>query len=80
MTALTMAQQASLTAGAAMWRSVAIPEAGIPSLHMSDGPVGVAHWRVGDRDVARPCAYATELVVSGIQQGRTRGRCGRGSS
>lgn len=60
MTALTMAQQASLTAGAAMWRSVAIPEAGIPSLHMSDGPMGIASGRVDERDVARlsPCAMA----------------------
>ncbi|WP_343528828.1 glycoside hydrolase family 3 C-terminal domain-containing protein [Sphingomonas sp.] len=64
MTALTLAQQASLTAGAAMWRSVAIPEAGIPSLHMSDGPMGIASGKVDERDVARLSPCATSLGAS----------------
>ncbi|KQM66246.1 MULTISPECIES: glycoside hydrolase family 3 protein [unclassified Sphingomonas] len=60
MTALTIAEQASLTAGASMWRTVAIPGADIPSLHLSDGPMGIASGRVDERDVARlsPCATA----------------------
>ncbi len=60
MSALTLNEAASLTAGAAMWRTVAIPHAGIPSLHMSDGPMGIASGRVDERDVARlsPCATA----------------------
>ena len=57
---LTLEQAASLTAGAAMWSSVAIPEAGIPAFTMSDGPMGIASGRVDERDVARlsPCATA----------------------
>ena len=60
MTALTLDQAASLTAGAAMWSSVAIPEAGIPAFTMSDGPMGIASGKVDERDVARlsPCATA----------------------
>ncbi|SUJ10297.1 Uncharacterised protein [Sphingomonas paucimobilis] len=59
MTALTLAQQASLTAGAAMWRSVAIPEVGIPSLHMSDGPMGIA--AVGSTNAtSRACRLAQQ--------------------
>jgi len=43
---------ASLTAGASMWSTAAIPHAGIPSLAMADGPMGVAGPRVDERDVA----------------------------
>lgn len=55
---LTLEQAASLTAGAAMWSSVAIREAGVPAFTMSDGPMGIASGRVDERDVARltPCA------------------------
>ncbi len=57
---LTLNQAASLTAGAAMWSSVAIPEAGIPAFTMSDGPMGIASGKVDERDIARlsPCATA----------------------
>jgi len=57
---LTIEQAASLTAGAAMWQSVAIPEAGIPAFTMSDGPMGIASGKVDERDIARltPCAAA----------------------
>lgn len=60
MTDLTLDQAASLTAGAAMWSSVAIPQAGIPSFTMSDGPMGIASGKVDERDIARlsPCATA----------------------
>ena len=57
---LSLDQAASLTAGAAMWASVAIPEAGIPAFTMSDGPMGIASGKVDERDIARlsPCATA----------------------
>ncbi len=60
MSELTLDQAASLTAGAAMWASVAIPEAGIPAFTMSDGPMGIASGKVDERDIARlsPCATA----------------------
>jgi beta-glucosidase len=56
----TPEEQASLTAGAAMWRSVAVPEAGIPACTMADGPMGVASGRVDERDVSilTPCPTA----------------------
>ena len=57
---LSVEQAASLTAGAAMWQSVAIPAAGIASFTMSDGPMGIASGLVDERDTARltPCATA----------------------
>lgn len=60
MSKLTLEEAASLTAGAAMWRTVAIPDADVPALHLSDGPMGIASGRVDERDVARlsPCATA----------------------
>ena len=60
MTMLSLDQAALLTAGAAMWATPAVPEAGIPSFTMSDGPMGIASGKVDERDVARlsPCATA----------------------
>ena len=60
MTELTLDQAALLTAGAAMWATPTIPEAGIPSFTMSDGPMGIASGKVDERDIARlsPCATA----------------------
>jgi beta-glucosidase len=57
---LTREDQARLTAGASMWTTAAVPEAGIPSLTLSDGPMGIASGRVDERDVAllTPCAAA----------------------
>jgi beta-glucosidase len=49
---LSMAEMAALTAGATMWTTPAIPEAGIPSLSMADGPMGVAGARVDERDIS----------------------------
>jgi beta-glucosidase len=51
-TTLTLDEMASLTAGASMWSTAAIPHAGIPSLAMADGPMGVAGPRVDERDVS----------------------------
>ena len=60
MTDLSLEDAASLTAGAAMWSSIAIPAASIPSFTMSDGPMGIASGKVDERDIARlsPCATA----------------------
>lgn len=57
---LTLDEQSAMTAGAAMWASVAVPEAGVPAFTMSDGPMGIASGRVDERDVAllSPCATA----------------------
>jgi beta-glucosidase len=49
---LAVEQQASLTAGATMWTTVAIPDSGIPSVRMADGPMGIAGARVDERDVS----------------------------
>lgn len=49
---LSVAEMASLTAGATMWTTQAIPDAGIPSLSMADGPMGVAGARVDERDIS----------------------------
>jgi len=56
----TPEEQAALTAGAAMWRTVSVPEANIPACTMADGPMGVASGRVDERDVSRltPCPTA----------------------
>jgi beta-glucosidase len=49
---LSMAEMAMLTAGATMWTTPAVPGAGIPSLTMADGPMGVAGPRVDERDIS----------------------------
>jgi beta-glucosidase len=56
----TLDEQAALTAGAAMWATVAVPDAGIPTCTMADGPMGVASGRVDERDVSilTPCPTA----------------------
>lgn len=53
-------ERCALTAGAAMWQSVAVPEAGIPAFTMADGPMGVASGNVDERDVSllTPCPTA----------------------
>ncbi len=53
-------EEAALTAGGSMWTTAALPAAGIPSIRMSDGPMGIASGKVDERDVARltPCAMA----------------------
>ncbi|GFE74602.1 glycoside hydrolase family 3 protein [Novosphingobium sp. TCA1] len=58
MTDITLSQASALTAGGAMWSSVALPEADIPAFTMSDGPLGIASGRVDERDIAllSPCA------------------------
>jgi beta-glucosidase len=49
---LSLAEMAMLTAGATMWTTAAVPEAGIASLSMADGPMGVAGPRVDERDIS----------------------------
>lgn len=57
---LSITDQARLTAGASMWATAAVPSADIPSITLSDGPMGIASGRVDERDVAllSPCAMA----------------------
>lgn len=58
MSDITLPQSCGLTAGGAMWSSLAVPEAGIPSFTMSDGPLGIASGKVDERDIAllSPCS------------------------
>lgn len=58
--ALSSDEAAALTAGAAMWRSVEVAEAGVPSFTMSDGPMGIASGNVDERDISllSPCPTA----------------------
>ena len=57
---LTIEQQLAMTAGAAMWSTLGYDAAGIPSLSMADGPMGIASGRVDERDIAllTPCPTA----------------------
>jgi beta-glucosidase len=54
---LTLEEKAALTAGQDMWTSAEMPRIGLNSIHMSDGPMGIASGRVDERDVAvlTPC-------------------------
>lgn len=45
-------EMATLTAGASMWSTAAMPDAGIPALAMADGPMGVAGPRIDERDIS----------------------------
>jgi len=56
----TVSEACALTAGAAMWQSMALPEAGIPGFTMADGPMGVASGNIDERDISllTPCPTA----------------------
>jgi beta-glucosidase len=60
----TLDEQAALTAGASMWATVAVPDAGIPKCTMADGPMGVASGRVDERDVSILTPCPTSLGAS----------------
>ncbi|UVO53111.1 glycoside hydrolase family 3 C-terminal domain-containing protein [Sphingomonas sp. SUN039] len=57
---LTFDEACALTAGAAMWRSVEIPDAGVPAFTMADGPMGVTSGNIDEREVSllTPCPTA----------------------
>src|SRR4051812_5378100 len=57
---LDLDAKARLLAGQNMWTLPALPEIGLPSLVMSDGPIGVrgVHWTAGDPSVALPSPTA----------------------
>ena len=57
---LSLEQRVAMSAGATMWSTVGYADAGIPSLAMADGPMGIASGRVDERDVAllSPCPTA----------------------
>jgi beta-glucosidase len=69
---LSLAEMAMLTAGATMWTTPAVPEAGIPSLTMADGPMGVAGPRIDERDVSlltpAPLALGASWDAALVQQ------------
>lgn len=57
---LTLDQRLAMSAGATMWTTVGYDDAGISSLAMADGPMGIASGRVDERDIAllTPCPTA----------------------
>lgn len=52
--------QAALTSGRDMWSTMSCEAAGIRSIRMADGPMGIASGRVDERDIAllTPCPTA----------------------
>lgn len=68
--AMTLAEKASLLAGADMWRTVAVERLGVPSVQVSDGPNGVRGHddNLGETSVCFPVGVAmgatwnTELI------------------
>ncbi|GHF45310.1 glycosyl hydrolase [Deinococcus metalli] len=59
-----MEEQARLTAGAGIWSTPAIPEAGVPGLSLADGPMGVASQSIDERDVSLLMPCGTALAAS----------------
>jgi len=59
-----LAEACALTAGATMWSSVAVSEAGIPAFTMADGPMGIASGKVDERDVSLLTPCPTSLGAS----------------
>ena len=56
---LSREQKAALTAGADLWRSTAVPEAGIPHLKVTDGPIGArGDLTSGATSTCFPCGAA----------------------
>ncbi len=57
---LSLAEKAVLTAGRDMWSTAAFPQAGVGSMKMADGPMGIASGRVDERDISvlTPCSLA----------------------
>lgn len=85
---LTIQQKAALSAGRDMWSTVALPEAGIPSWRITDGPNGARGTRLGPAALPAlclPCGAAlgatwnTQLIAEvGSALGReTRARGAR---
>ncbi len=53
-------EMARLTSGRDMWSTAPWPEAGVRSIRMADGPMGISSGRVDERDVSvlTPCGHA----------------------
>lgn len=61
---LSLEEQASLSAGGAMWSTLALPAHAIPAATMADGPMGIASGRVDERDVSLLTPCGTSLGAS----------------
>ena len=53
-------QLARLTSGRDMWNTAAWNEAGVRSVRMADGPMGISSGRVDERDISvlTPCGHS----------------------
>ncbi|WP_202947839.1 glycoside hydrolase family 3 protein [Pseudomonas sp. M47T1] len=61
---MSIEQKLDLTAGADMWTTTSIPQAGISPVRFADGPMGVTGGRVDERDISL-------LTPSGVSMGAT---------
>ena len=62
--ALSLSEQAALTAGSDMWHTVGLPAAGIPVLRCSDGPNGVRGLHAGRGPTSAAFPVATALAAT----------------
>ncbi len=76
---LTLDEQVTLLAGADFWHTVAIPRVGIPSMRVSDGPVGArgTEFNGGPESLAVPCGTALAATWDPELVGEIGGLLGR---
>ncbi|BDP43596.1 beta-glucosidase (plasmid) [Deinococcus aetherius] len=60
----TLDEAATLTAGADLWSTPALPGRGVPPVRMVDGPMGVASPHIDERDVSLLMPCGTALAAS----------------
>ena len=61
---LTLAQKACLMAGKDIWNTLDLPEIGLTSMKMADGPMGITGGRVDERDISLLSPCGTALAAS----------------